>query len=264
MKLNRSLIFLTAICIIQVCFWSLAVAPAQSDPGKSAEVLFQQGNEFYGQGKYRQALDVYTRIIIEYGVSGPLLYTQANCYAQTGRTGQAIVNYERALRLTPGDSDCKGNLDLLRKNQGLFQEEISLAHRLGSWLYLDQWTMLAALLYALLTFINLVGLRFSNGKIMRRWISGLCLLLLAITSAGALFQYRQLDEAVVIDSDARLLLSPFGTASSVGNILEGRVVHSLTKHGTYSLVEYETGRTGWIETRTIEPIIEPVFRPVIR
>jgi tetratricopeptide (TPR) repeat protein len=256
MKLKRALILLSAICILQVCLGPFLAAPSHADPEQSAETLFQQGNALYGQGKYLQALDVYSRIVEEYGVSGPLLYNLANCFAQTGRTGQAIVNYERALRLAPSDSDSKGNLELLRKNQGLFQEDVPLAQRLGSLLSLDQWAMLAALLYILFALINLINLRFSNGKIMRRWISGLCLLLMVTASAGAFFQSRQIHEAVVVGNDPRLLLSPFPAAAPIGTIQEGRIVHYLTKHGTYSLVEDETNRTGWVETQAIESIIE--------
>ena len=255
MKLKRSLILLSAICIIQVCLCPFLVSPILADAGPSAETLFQQGNDLYGQGKYRQALDAYSRIVEEYGVSGPLLYNLANCFAQTGRTGQAIVNYERALRLAPSDSDSKGNLELLRKNQGLFQQEAPLAQRLGSLLSLDQWTMLAALLYILFALINLINLRFYNGKILRRWISGLCLLLMVTASTGAFFQSRQIHEVVVVGNDTRLLLSPFPAAAPIGTIQEGRIVHFLTKHGTYSLVEDETGRTGWIETQAIESIL---------
>jgi tetratricopeptide (TPR) repeat protein len=256
MKLKKFVILLSALGIIQVCLCPLLISPALADSGSSAETLFQQGNALYGQGKYRQALEIYARIVNEYGVSGPLLSNLANCYAQTGQIGQAIVNYERALRLTPGDSDSQGNLDLLRKNQGLFQEEIPLAHRLGSLLTLDQWTVLAALLYFLITLNNLIDLRFSSGKNMRRWLGGLCLLLLILAFAGAFFQYRQMDEAVVIGNDTRLLLSPFPTASPVGTIQEGRIVHFLTKHGVYSQVEDETGRSGWIESNAIESILE--------
>jgi tetratricopeptide (TPR) repeat protein len=253
MKLNRYLVLLSAICAALVLFCSSACPCAVAAP----ETLFQQGNDLYRQGKYQEALQIYSRIITEDGFSGPLLYNLANCYAQTGRIGLAILNYERALHLSQGDSDIRGNLDLLRKNRGLFQEELPLVRRLASLLDLDQWTLLAGLMFMLLTSINLVGLRLSNGRQMRRWIGGLCLPVMVIASAGAFCQYRQLDEAVVTGNDTRLLLSPFPAASSVETIQEGRKVHYLSKHGTYALVEDETGRSGWIETNAITFIIEP-------
>ena len=257
MKLNRYLVLLSAVCTALVLFCSSACPCAFATPGQSAETLFQQGNDLYGQGKYKEAQQIYSRIIAEDGFSGPLLYNLANCYAQTGRTGQAILNYERALRLSPGDSDIRGNLELLRKNRGLFQEDLPLVRRLASLLDLDQWTLSAGLMFMLLTFINLAGLRLSNGRPMRRWVGGLCLLVMIIASTGAFCQYRQLDEAVVTGNDTRLLLSPFPAASSVETIQEGRKVHYLSKHGLYALVEDEAGRSGWIETNAISFIIEP-------
>ena len=261
MKSNRYLALLSAVCTALILFCSSASPCAFAASGQSAETLFQQGNDLYGQGKFQEALQIYSRIVAEDGFSGPLLSNLANCYAQTGRTGLAILNYERALRLSPGDSDSKGNLDLLRKSRGLFQEEPPLVRRLASLLDLDQWTLLAGLMFMLLTFINLTGLRLSNGSNLRRWVGGLCLLVMAIASAGAFCQYRQLDEAVVTGNDTRLLLSPFPAASAIETIQEGRKVHYLTKHGTYSLVEDETGRSGWIETNAITFIIEPAGLP---
>jgi tetratricopeptide (TPR) repeat protein len=252
MKLNRDVILLSAVCAFFALFFSLAVPTAA--PAQSSEALFQQGNDLYGQGKYQEALHVYSRIIAENGFSGPLLSNLANCYAQTGRAGLAILNYERALRLSPGDSDSRGNLDLLRKNLGLFQEELPLARHAASLLNLDQWTLLAGVFLVLLTLINLAGLRFSNGKQVRRWLGGLCLVVLLAATAGAVSQYRQLDQAVVISNDAHLLLSPFPASSSVGVIAEGRIVSTLQQHGLYSLVEDQAGRTGWLEKDKIASI----------
>jgi tetratricopeptide (TPR) repeat protein len=252
MKLNRYAILRSAVCAFLALFFSLAAPTAA--PAQSAKALFQQGNDLYGQGKYQEALHVYSRIIAEDGFSGPLLSNLANCYAQIGRAGLAVLNYERALRLAPGDSDSRGNLDLLRKTQGLFQEELPLARRAASFLDLDQWTLLAGVFLVLLTLINLAGLRFSNGKQVRRWLGGLCLVVLLVASAGVVSQYRQLDEAVVISNDAHLLLSPFPTSSSVGVVAEGRIVFTLKQHGLYSLVEDHAGRTGWLETAAITSI----------
>ncbi len=253
MKLTRYALLLPAICAVLLIV-ALAAPLATAAPAQSPEVLFQQGNDLYGQGKYQEALQVYSRIIAEDGFSGPLLSNLADCYAQTGRAGLAILNYERALRLSPGDSDSRGNLELLRKNLGLFQEELPLARHAASFLDLDQWTLLAGVFLVFLTLINLAGLRFSNGKQVRRWLGGLCLAVLLVATAGALSQYRQLDEAVVISNDAHLLLSPFPASSSVGVIAEGRIVYTLKQHGRYSLVEDQVGRTGWLEKDKIASI----------
>jgi tetratricopeptide (TPR) repeat protein len=229
-------------------------------PAQSPQGLFQAGNDLYSQGNYQKAIEVYSQIIAMDGFSGPLLYNLANCYAQIGRTGPAIVNYERALRLSPGDSDARGNLDLLRKNNGLFQEDLPLGKRAASVFDLNQWTMIAALFFVLLTVLSLAGLLFSGGGHIRLWISVLFLFFIAIASVGACSQIRQLHMAVVTTGDAHLLLSPFPAASPVGTLQEGRLVYGEVKHGQFLLIEDETGRTGWVDSNAIEFIAQPVPR----
>jgi len=249
MNLTRFFHLVIIVSFLILCFSLTSYAFAAQ--GQSVERVFQHGNDLYGQGKYRQAIHVYAEIASEYGVSGPLLYNLGNSYAQLDQTGMAILNYERALRLSPGDSDIKGNLDLLRKNKGLFREELPWAKRIASALDLNQWTLLAGMLLMVFTLICLAGLRFKNGKQLRLWIGVFSLVFMFATLAGAVFQYRQLNSAVVIEDDARLLLSPFTQASSIGTIKEGRVVQYISKHGDFSLVEDQAGRSGWIETKEI-------------
>ena len=215
-------------------------------PTPQAESLFQQGNDLYGQGKYREALQIYTGIATREGVSAALLYNIGNSYAQTGQTGQAILNYRRALRLSPADSDSKGNLDLLERNAGLFEQDTSWPRRAAALLDLDQWCLLGGFSLAVLTLAALAGLRLQNGRQIGRGISAACLMLILFAAAGIAARYRQLDEAVVTGSDARLLLSPFPAASPIGTIREGQTVYYRSQHGAYALVEDETGRSGWI------------------
>lgn len=239
---------------ILLLFFSLT-GYAFAAQGKPAETLFQHANNLYGQGSYSQARQIYSKIITEDGVSGPLLYNLGNCYARLGQTGMAILNYERALRLAPEDSDIRGNLDLLRKTQGLFREELPLEQRIISFFDLDQWTMLAGLFLIIFTVVCLVSLRFSNGRQLRHLLGTVSMVLFLATATGAVFQYRQLNQAVVISDDANLLLSPFIKAASLGTIREGRIVQFLSTHGQYSLVEDQTGRSGWIESKDIKLIL---------
>ena len=257
MKLMRSVLLLSAICPFLLLFGALTTPAALAAPAPSAaEALFQQGNDLYGQGKYHEALQMYTRIVAEAGFSGPLLYNLANCYAQTNQAGLAILNYQRALRLAPGDPDAQGNLDLLRKHLGLFQEELPWAQRLTALFDLDQWTLMGGVCLVLFTLVNLAGLRFATGTRWLRGLGGLCLLGMILAAAGIFTQYRQQAAAVVTSRDARLLLSPFPSAAAIETVKEGQVVvYQKTQHGSYSLVADQSGHTGWIETKAIAAII---------
>ena len=77
-------------------------------PTPQAESLFQQGNDLYGQGKYREALQIYTGIATREGVSAALLYNIGNSYAQTGQTGDGkiyVIDMEQIIRIRTGQDD---------------------------------------------------------------------------------------------------------------------------------------------------------------
>ena len=53
------------------------------------------------------------------GYSAAALFNQANAYARDGKTGLAILNYERARLLAPDDADIAANLHFVRAKAGL-------------------------------------------------------------------------------------------------------------------------------------------------
>lgn len=76
--------------------------------------LFATGNDAYEKGRYEEAAGAYEKIL-GYGVVDPrVLYNLGNAYFKMGRLGPAILQYERALRLEPGDRDVRANLDFAR------------------------------------------------------------------------------------------------------------------------------------------------------
>lgn len=78
------------------------------------EDFFLEGNRLYQEGNYRGALESYRRIEEAGFASGPLFYNMGNAHFKLAELGPAILYYERALRLMPGDDDLRANLELAR------------------------------------------------------------------------------------------------------------------------------------------------------
>lgn len=78
------------------------------------EAFFTEGNRLYQEDDYTGAIRAYERILEEGYESGALYYNLGSAYFKQGRLGQAILHYERALRLLPGDGDVRANLELAR------------------------------------------------------------------------------------------------------------------------------------------------------
>lgn len=93
--------------------------------------LFQQGNDLFRQANeisardaaqaedlYRKAILRFERIVREGGVeNGQLFYNIGNAYFRMNDVGRAILNYRRALRLAPNDSNVHQNLSYARQRR---------------------------------------------------------------------------------------------------------------------------------------------------
>ena len=98
MKLMRKLIL---ICVGVMCMFSLhAQDKVQADSAYAAE-------------KYKEAIPIYTALLKK-GEHADIYYNLGNCYYKTDRLALAILNYERAALLDPGNSDVRFNLELAR------------------------------------------------------------------------------------------------------------------------------------------------------
>jgi tetratricopeptide (TPR) repeat protein len=246
MKSSLSTFLLMTVALFIIPFTTMAAVDTSQ---------FQEANGAYSRNDFSAAVERYESLLTEYGYSPGVLYNLANSYAQLGSIGKAVLNYERALRLTPGDSDIIGNLQLIRHNNGIFSAETSFSERLLHMMSMNQWISLGGLGLIMITGVLLSTVRFKPAKpIVTLVIScGIIIIMLAAISTAALHQ--DWNSSVVIDSKARLQISPFEGAATAGEIKEGRKVTPKKEHGEYLFVEDETGRTGWIAAAAIEPVI---------
>lgn len=76
---------------------------------------FIAANEKALGGDVKGALALYEHLVADGVVNEDLYYNLGNAYAQAGRLVDAVIAYERALRLAPGDEDAIANLAAIRK-----------------------------------------------------------------------------------------------------------------------------------------------------
>ena len=72
-----------------------------------------QGDSAYINKEYDQAIEIY-EALLQQGESGEVYYNLGNAYFKQDELGRAILNYERALLLQPGNADISANLDIAR------------------------------------------------------------------------------------------------------------------------------------------------------
>ena len=84
-------------------------------PLSANAITKQNADDEYAKGNYQQAIKDYQEIL-KTGVSSEIYYNLGNAYYRTDNITQALLAYERALQLSPGDNDIRFNLQYARSN----------------------------------------------------------------------------------------------------------------------------------------------------
>lgn len=194
------------------------------------------GDSLYNKEEYRGAAELYEQSLAEEGPDADTYYNLGNAYYRTGRTGLAVVAYERALRLNPTHADARTNLEFVNSKiedrpeddsafLGNLQRGIRNSMTANAW----AWTamcvfvlMLGAI--ALYIFAGSVGLRKCG------FFGGIVLCVLFVyslsTALAASSQSRSHEDAVVIVPTTYLSSTPRPSTNSADKLV---AIHEGTK-----------------------------------
>lgn len=189
------------------------------------------------------------------GYSAAGLYNQANAYARAGKPGMAILNYERASLLAPGDPDVEANLQYVRasahlpgQTRGAFDRIAGIASPfLLSWLGVLGLTIVG---------VSLIAARLSpRHRFMRGTALLLGLSMLGLTICNGLALWPMLHEGVVITAAAPVRVSPVPMGDPLFTLPEGETVKIAAEHDEFTLVETRAGRIGWVSRSNLAPVV---------
>jgi tetratricopeptide (TPR) repeat protein len=230
-------------------------------------------NRAYATGNYEDASRLFQQAIATQGYSAPLCFDLANAEAHAGHPGAAMLNYERARFLAPADADIEHNLQLARKQAGL--EPNSYRWWQIVLLSVNWLVWLAAMAACLvLIFLAMVGTGYidalsKSAKMAPRTLRNIfrtvifvaipVFLFLGFIELSAVGYGDRLQGVIVAPKQATLRLSPFASADSIGTIPEGELVTVEERHNDYLRIEARDHHFGWIQEKSIEPVIAGSF-----
>jgi tetratricopeptide (TPR) repeat protein len=239
-------------------------------PALRADDDLDAANRAYSGGNYAEAAARFQQIIDTRGYSAALCFDLANAEARAGRPGLAILNYERARYLAPGDADIDHNLQVARKQAGLESDSYRWWQIVLRSLTIGQWLAIVDGWLALIALAVLAG-AFSTGlaprlrlppPVLTKIIKGV---LFVGIPAFLFFGYVALIaaplriEGVVVAREATLRLSPFDDAERIGSLPEGELVTVEQSHNDYLRIEGRDNHFGWVQKKELQPVIDGSF-----
>ena len=224
-----------------------------------------EADSAYIRGQYQQAIKDY-EMLLKQGASADLYYNLGNAYYRSENITRAVLNYERALLLSPGDRDVRFNLQIARaKTIDKIVPESEMFfftwyRSLVNLMSVDAWAWTALIALALLIVLLLVYL-FSERIWLRKvgFFGGFVLLILFALSN--LFAWQQKQDllfrkgAIVISPSVTVKSTPAKNGTDLFILHEGTKV-SITD-GTmkgWMGIRIADGKEGWIESNMIEEI----------
>ena len=232
----------------------------------SANAITKQNADVeYAKGNYQQAIKDYQEIL-KTGVSSEIYYNLGNAYYRTDNITQALLAYERALQLSPGDNDIRFNLQYARsKTIDKITPEtemffVTWYNSLVNFTSVDRWANTAIISIVMALLLILVFL-FAPQMWARKsgfYGSAVFLLLFAFANLFAFQQKHELETkqgAIVIAPTVNVKKTPAASGTDVFVIHEGTRV-DITDRGMkqWRGIKLADGREGWLKTSQIEEI----------
>ena len=232
----------------------------------SANAITKQNADVeYAKGNYQQAIKDYQEIL-KTGVSSEIYYNLGNAYYRTDNITQALLAYERALQLSPGDNDIRFNLQYARsKTIDKITPEtemffVTWYNSLVNFTRVDRWanTAIVSIVMALLLILVFLFAPQMWARKSGFYGSAVFLLLFAFANLFAFQQKHELETkqgAIVIAPTVNVKKTPAASGTDVFVIHEGTRV-DITDRGMkqWRGIKLADGREGWLKTSQIEEI----------
>lgn len=250
MKYMKKLLFIAALLL------SFVSASAQTKA---------EADSAYVQERYEQAISLYNKLL-ETGASASVYYNLGNAYYRTGDMAHAILAYERAYLMEPGDADIRFNLQLARTKtiDKIVPESemffITWFRQMIDWYSADQWGRSVVVCFAL--FVVSLLLYFFAGRMLWRKVGfgvGVCTLILAVLFH--IFAYQQQQKllvrthAIVMSSSLTVKSTPSISGTDLFVLHEGTKVEITDDTmKDWKEIRLADGKVGWVPVKTIERI----------
>lgn len=243
---------------VRVVWIGLGTALATTGAAEAQQELFERGNQLYQEGDWSASIEAYASVLEAGFVSADLHYNLGNAYFKQGDLGRAILSWERALVLAPGDPDVQANLELGRSLTADVVEPLPrfwLFSAVSWWVGLLSRGLLLAVVAVgwVCVAAGVITRTLSRRPELRRlggWIAtgaAIVVVLLGTNLAVRELGIGQADRAVILAESVPVRSAPADDDNlTLFEVHEGTSVRIDQRAGDWAEIVLEDGKVGWV------------------
>ena len=242
----------------KILFLLVAIMLSSAGMAQSEDNWLKEANEAYNEGNYDQALELYGKVEEAGMESAALYYNMGDTYYKMKSYPMAILYYEKALKLDPGNEDIRVNLKIANmaiadKINVIPQSFIARWwNSLRQFLSADGWAWVSIIMFGVLL-LCLFAFLMSKRTGLRKagfFVGLLTVVCLVLSLAFAIGQYRDMrcqDEAIIITPTVSAKSSPSVNSVDLFVLHEGTKVRILDSSKDWNKIKIADGSLGWLQ-----------------
>lgn len=228
-------------------------------------VLFENATKAYNNGKYEDAVENYLKILENEEHSASLYYNLGNSYYKLNQIAPSIYYYEKALLLTPNDSEIKNNLSFARNMALDSFNEIpenaitKMYSNIVGKLSFDQWSFLAVGLILLFVF-SYIAFYYFRYPFQKRaaFVTSIFAIISAVIVLFLAYMryddFKSMNPAIIFVEEVTTKSEPNNRSTPVFTLHEGAKVNVTEELNNWKKIELIDGKTGWIPEEDLKLI----------
>jgi len=232
---------------------------------QTADELFSKANDFYKNGQYTKAAQLYLNIEKSGLESDDLYFNLGNSYYKLNKVAPSIYYYEKALKINPMHEDASNNLafakrmtidvieDLPKPFFQRFSSNVIQKLTYNTWAILGVTASFLAALLFLLYYFSAVPKR----KIFYFNITIFAVFVMTVSVIFAYSNYETTQKsrsAIIFASKSEIKNAPSLNSEPVFELHEGTKVTILDELSNWKKIKLADGKIGWVNVADIKEI----------
>lgn len=220
--------------------------------------LFAQSTveTLYQNGKYEEAYQYYYQDLQKNPRNADTLYNLGNVLYKLKKPGKAILFYKKALKLKPGFSDARHNIDIVQATliDKMQPSEFTLNVRVRNGMAHFSWSTLSVLFLLSVLGVNVILLLWTRDR-KTELNKNLFGVLVGVALVMALFLYAKfrcdlVQEGVILAEKVEVKSGPNQTLPTSFMVHEGMVFDVVEETSGWIQIRLFNGLTGWVPRGT--------------